>query len=117
MRDGGPGPEGDGSGKKPSAEGGGSPPAGLCASCRHARRIRNRRSSTFFLCERSRTDDRYPRYPRLPVLRCPGHEVAPTAGGAGERASAAEATEGSAAEGSAMDAAGAEEAPPAGDDA
>lgn len=50
------------------------PEAGLCASCRHARRIRNRRGSTFFLCGRSRTDDRFARYPRLPVLRCVGHE-------------------------------------------
>jgi hypothetical protein len=36
--------------------------------------IRNTRGSSFSLCERSREDERYPRYPRLPVLRCPGHE-------------------------------------------
>ncbi|MEA2220188.1 MAG: hypothetical protein QOJ35_2814 [Solirubrobacteraceae bacterium] len=50
------------------------PPAGLCDSCRHQRVIRNTRGSSFSLCERSRDDDRYPKYPRLPVLRCPGHE-------------------------------------------
>jgi len=28
----------------------------------------------FRLCERSATDPAYPRYPALPVLRCPGFE-------------------------------------------
>ena len=46
---------------------------GLCAGCRHARTIRTPRSS-FWLCERSRTDTSYERYPRLPVLACPGFE-------------------------------------------
>jgi hypothetical protein len=36
--------------------------------------VRNTRGSVFSLCQRSREDDRYPRYPRLPVLICPGHE-------------------------------------------
>ena len=48
--------------------------AGLCDSCRHQRLVRNTRGSSFSLCERSKEDDRYPRYPRLPVLSCPGHE-------------------------------------------
>jgi hypothetical protein len=26
------------------------------------------------MCERSKTDERYPKYPRLPVERCPGYE-------------------------------------------
>ena len=34
--------------------------------------IRNTRGSSFSLCERSRTDPAYPRYPRLPVLECAG---------------------------------------------
>ena len=50
------------------------PPVGLCDSCRHQRVVRNTRGSVFSLCQRSREDDRYPRYPRLPVLICPGHE-------------------------------------------
>jgi hypothetical protein len=33
----------------------------------------NRRGSEFILCALSRTDDRFPRYPRLPVLRCDGY--------------------------------------------
>jgi hypothetical protein len=49
------------------------PPAGLCDSCRHQQVVRTTRSS-FSLCRRWKQDDRYPRYPRLPVLRCRGHE-------------------------------------------
>jgi hypothetical protein len=51
--------------------------AGLCADCRHARRIANRRGSVFLLCDRAATDPRYLRYPPLPVIRCPGHEPGP----------------------------------------
>ncbi len=36
--------------------------------------VRNTRGSSFSLCERSRTDPSYPRYPRLPVTSCRGHE-------------------------------------------
>ena len=50
------------------------PPAGLCDHCRHQRVVRNTRGSSFSLCERSREDDRYPKYPRLPVMRCAGFE-------------------------------------------
>lgn len=53
----------------------GSNAVGLCATCRHARSIENRRGSTFLLCGRSATDPRYRRYPPLPVLRCPGHQA------------------------------------------
>jgi hypothetical protein len=49
--------------------------AGLCASCRHQRIVTTTRGSAFSLCERSRTEpERYPRYPRLPVLECAGFE-------------------------------------------
>jgi hypothetical protein len=52
-----------------------SPPrAGLCDSCRHQRLVRNTRGSQFSLCERSKHDPAYPRYPRLPVVRCAGFE-------------------------------------------
>jgi hypothetical protein len=47
---------------------------GLCATCRHGRRIDTARGSTFWLCRRSATDPRYPRYPALPVQACPGFE-------------------------------------------
>lgn len=58
----------------------GSVRAGLCDSCVYQRTVRNTRGSTFSLCLRSREDERYPRYPRLPVLSCPGHEPRGDAG-------------------------------------
>jgi hypothetical protein len=48
------------------------PPAGLCDRCRHQRLIRNTRGSEFSLCELSKTDPAFPRYPRLPVRSCSG---------------------------------------------
>jgi hypothetical protein len=48
--------------------------AGLCDSCRHQKLIRNTRGSTFSMCELSKSDKRYPKYPRLPVKRCAGWE-------------------------------------------
>jgi len=56
-------------------------PVGLCAACRHARVVRTPRS-TFWLCERSREETSYDRYPRLPVLRCAGFEPGTPAEGA-----------------------------------
>lgn len=55
------------------------PPAGLCATCARARVVGNRRGSRFWMCTRSADDSRYPRYPRIPVVRCPGYDpgVAP----------------------------------------
>jgi hypothetical protein len=47
---------------------------GLCADCRFMRRIESDRGSTFYLCERSATDARFPKYPRLPVVQCVGYE-------------------------------------------
>jgi hypothetical protein len=45
---------------------------GLCAMCENARVLENRRGSTFWRCALSDVDTRFPRYPRLPVLRCAG---------------------------------------------
>jgi len=53
---------------------------GLCDRCRHQRVVRNTRGSAFSLCERSKTDPRYPKYPRVPVLECPGFEERAEAG-------------------------------------
>lgn len=52
---------------------------GLCDTCRHQQIVRSGRGSVFSLCARSKTDDRYPKYPRAPVLACPGHERATSA--------------------------------------
>jgi hypothetical protein len=46
---------------------------GLCAQCRHARTVTTKRS-TFLRCELAKTDPRFPRHPRLPVLQCAGFE-------------------------------------------
>ena len=54
--------------------------AGLCDTCRHQRVVRNTRGSVFSMCERAKFDERFPKYPRLPVERCPGFERARPAG-------------------------------------
>lgn len=54
--------------------------AGLCEGCRHTRVVQTRTGSRFFLCQRSAQDPAFPRYPRLPVLRCRGFEAAVRAG-------------------------------------
>jgi hypothetical protein len=49
--------------------------AGLCDTCRCQQVVRNTRGSVFSLCLRSKDEpDRYPKYPRLPVVRCDGYE-------------------------------------------
>ena len=48
------------------------PAIGLCADCQHCRIVKSDRS-TFYMCLRSLTDPEYRKYPRLPVLRCPGY--------------------------------------------
>ena len=50
----------------------GAPEPGLCAHCEFHRSIKVRRGSTYWLCTRAADDPRYPRYLRLPVLRCRG---------------------------------------------
>lgn len=46
---------------------------GLCLDCRHSRTVENRRGKVFYLCRLSRSDPRFPKYPPLPVIRCPGY--------------------------------------------
>jgi hypothetical protein len=54
--------------------------AGLCDSCVHQKLIENTRGSRFSMCLRSKTDARFPKYPRLPVESCPGYERRPLSG-------------------------------------
>ncbi len=54
------------------------PEPGLCGTCQFGRAIVSGKGSRFVLCERSRTDAAFPRYPRLPVTACTGYE--PVAG-------------------------------------
>ena len=50
--------------------------AGLCDSCEHQKLVRTGRGSVFSMCLRHRTEpERYPKYPRLPVLSCPGYST------------------------------------------
>jgi len=56
-------------------------PAGLCAACRHARRVTSPKLSTFVRCDLNATDPRFPKYPRLPVARCEGFQPAPDSAG------------------------------------
>jgi len=48
--------------------------AGLCSHCRHSQVIESSKGSVFLLCELSKTDPRFPKYPRLPVVSCIGYE-------------------------------------------
>lgn len=50
------------------------PAVGLCSACVHARVVVSGRGSRFWLCGRSRHDARFPKYPPLPLYRCPGFE-------------------------------------------
>lgn len=50
--------------------------AGLCGRCTHVQRVPSHRGVVFYLCGRAATDPRYPRYPALPMLACPGYERA-----------------------------------------
>lgn len=49
-------------------------PRGLCASCVFRRDVETTRGAVFVLCRRSESDPAFPRYPRLPVVACPGWE-------------------------------------------
>jgi hypothetical protein len=57
---------------KPDSSGN-SESVGLCFDCEHSRVIRSDRGSIFYLCRLSATDPRFVKYPRLPVLSCPGY--------------------------------------------
>jgi hypothetical protein len=41
---------------------------GTVGLCTHVRRMRSDRESAFYLCELSKVDQRFPKYPRLPVF-------------------------------------------------
>ncbi|MBM3934126.1 MAG: hypothetical protein FJ319_07475 [SAR202 cluster bacterium] len=56
---------------------------GLCESCEMARAIRSGKGSVFWLCGRHESDPGFPKYPRLPVVRCEGY--APGLANGGDR--------------------------------
>lgn len=51
------------------------PNIGLCSLCLHARTVESGKGSMFWLCERSKHDGRFRKYPALPVTRCEGFEA------------------------------------------
>lgn len=55
---------------------------GSCSRCRWQTLVTSGRGSTFSLCEKSKADPRFARYPQVPVASCPGFEPRP-AGGTG----------------------------------
>jgi hypothetical protein len=46
---------------------------GLCARCRHSRTVPTH-TSLYWMCELSKIDPRFDKYPRLPVLSCVGFQ-------------------------------------------
>ena len=54
-------------------------PVGLCSTCHFQKMIRTGRGSTFSMCLKHKEDPRFDKYPRLPVLVCPGHRPRPAA--------------------------------------
>ncbi len=50
------------------------PSLGLCGSCRYRREVIGRQGAMYVLCRRAESDSNYPKYPRVPMLRCAGYE-------------------------------------------
>ena len=49
---------------------------GLCRTCLHPKLNETRRGTVYLRCTRAAWDTSLPRYPRLPVVTCPGFERA-----------------------------------------
>jgi len=46
---------------------------GLCRNCQFVRIVETTRGTAFYLCERSREDRRFAKYPTLPKVACEGY--------------------------------------------
>jgi len=46
----------------------------LCQTCRWMREVTTPKGSRFLLCELSKTNPAFPKYPPQPVIRCDGHQ-------------------------------------------
>jgi hypothetical protein len=46
----------------------------LCETCGSMREVITPRGSRFLLCQLSRTDHAFPKYPPQPVIRCGGYQ-------------------------------------------
>lgn len=49
-------------------------PPGLCGSCRFALLNQTRRGTVYLRCGLAAEDDRFVKYPRLPVVQCSGYQ-------------------------------------------
>src|SRR5690242_19452336 len=49
----------------------------LCQTCASMREVITPRRSRFLLCQLSRTDPAFPKYPPQPVVRCDGYRTTP----------------------------------------
>jgi hypothetical protein len=47
---------------------------GLCGRCVHIRAQDTKRGAVFYRCARADEDDRFMRYPPIPIVRCLGFE-------------------------------------------
>lgn len=47
---------------------------GLCIDCTYTHQVVSTKGSQFFYCRRAETDSHYTKYPRLPVVACPGYQ-------------------------------------------
>ncbi|NVB40477.1 hypothetical protein G6O69_21735 [Pseudenhygromyxa sp. WMMC2535] len=62
-----------------------SPDPGLCKRCLEARRIVSAKGSSFWRCAVSERAPSWPKYPPLPVLRCPHYRPGEPQGSPGPR--------------------------------
>ena len=46
----------------------------LCETCARVREVITPRGSRFLLCQLSRTDPAFPKYPPQPMVRCDGYQ-------------------------------------------
>lgn len=51
-------------------------PHSLCHTCIHVKIVRSGHGSTFYLCQKSKTDTAFEKYPHQPVRACLGYEQA-----------------------------------------
>jgi hypothetical protein len=49
-------------------------PFGLCDTCANQKLIKSGRGSTFSMCRLGLKDPDWPKYPRMPVQRCPRYD-------------------------------------------
>jgi hypothetical protein len=50
-------------------------PRSLCETCSMMRQVVTPKGSRYLLCQMSRTDQRYPKYPPQPIVGCEGYRA------------------------------------------